>query len=117
MPRNVRSLKQSIVLSGLGLDRFEKYTTAILSIRNVLDGSLPAGALQAWTPVSENGYVGIEFGNRYFSTNEEADGRLAVPLSKDMDPFNILSQIIGKGIHTEDNEVVYFERRAFNRPG
>lgn len=117
LPKHLRSLRQSILVSGLGLEQFEQYTKAIMSIRQVLDGHLAAGMLQEWTPSTENGYLCLDFSNRYFSTNEEADGRSTFPLSKDLDPFGILAKAAGKGVHTEDNTVMYFERRSFNKAG
>ena len=98
-------------LTGLGLEDFDKYAAAFLQIYQVLSNSLPAGALSPWKPANIRGHTAIEFFNRYFSGTEEADDRPAVDFDKAVDPFGILSSAEVTGIHTEDNEVEYFERQ------
>lgn len=57
-----------------------------------------------------NGHLALTFTNRYFSTPEEASGKEDRQLSAYVDPLNILREAVPRGVHTQDNEVLYFER-------
>lgn len=117
LPKNIRNLKQLVSISGLGVPQFEKCVAGILAIGRVLESQVPSGKLRDWKPTDDHGYLCFEFFNRYFSSSEEANGRLSCPMDSVLDPFQIIANANPPGVHTEDNTVLYFERREFNKPG
>ena len=101
--------KQSITITGLGIDSFESCAVAILEIQQMFSGAVPAGAMDKWLPNTEQGCIALEFANRYFSDSDISDAD--VQLSDDVDPNHILRDNIPSGTrHTTDNEVLYYEK-------
>lgn len=81
----------------------------ISQIRSVLSSSLQEGALQNWSPRRNRNHIVLTFTNRYFSN--EKDGTFEIcSLSPAYDPLGILRRTVPSGLHTVDNEVLYFER-------
>ena len=110
LPRNRRQAAQSVVLTGLGLDKFEHAVQAVLQIYNHFSRNLPQGSLTEWEPQVVNGHLTLPFSNRYLSSFEEAQGMEQVPIPKEVDPNGVLRKSVQKVYHTSDNEVLYFER-------
>ena len=110
IPKNPRSAKQWIKLTGLGCDAFDLCATAILEIYQVFSSQLPPQALQPWTPSTENGYLVLELSNRYFSDQEVVDEE--IPLTDVWGPLHLLRNWMPSDArHSRDNEVLYYERR------
>ncbi|KAF7798783.1 hypothetical protein EIP86_010008 [Pleurotus ostreatoroseus] len=110
LPKSPERATQSVLMTGLGTEGFEKAVQGALQIYQHMQRCLPAGALIPWKPVTYEGHLGLELSNRYFSSSKEAEGQQIVELSSDIDPNNILRKAVPHGLHTLDNTVVYFER-------
>ena len=117
MPKNPRSAKQSVTLTGLGISEFDQYAAAFIQIHGVLANCLPHGSLRQWKPLIHRGHATIECYNRYFSGSDEADDRPSIELDREIDPFGILLTTDVDGVHTEDNVVQYMERRTDEKTG
>lgn len=88
----------------------------ISQIRSVLAGSLQDGALQNWSPQRNRNHIVLTFTNRYFSN--EKDGVFDVrDLSTTYDPVGVLRRAVPSGLHTADNQVLYFERFKTDKQG
>ena len=111
MGKNPRFARQSVLLSGLGLDQFHRTFDALLEIGTVIEDNLPNGKLRRPTPRLERGFPVLQFSNRYFADSSEAGASDAVSMDA-VDPMKILRAAVPDGIHTLDNEVLYFERRT-----
>lgn len=115
--KNGRGAKQTVSLSGMGLEVFAENVTAVLHLYQLLDGCLAQGTLQPWKPALHHGHASLEFSNRYFSSAKEADERVSMNIGADVDPFGILSGLNVDGVHTEDNMVGYYERVSAGTAG
>ena len=56
--------KQSVTLSGLGEEGFDRCAVAILEIQQVISRQLPPNCMDKVQPGSDNGYLTLEFSNR-----------------------------------------------------
>ena len=56
-------------------------------------------------------HVCLEFANRYFRGKDD-DVSTVLSLGSDIDPYGILQSRCSDGEHTEDNVVLYFERKV-----
>lgn len=101
--------QQYVLLSGLGLDAFERNVEAISAIRQAFDGQVSEGDLPAWKPNREHGSLALPFSNRFFTASRDCGKEQPVDLSI-VDPLRILRTAVPDGMHTDDNEVLYFER-------
>jgi hypothetical protein len=111
LTQNPLVAKQSVVLTGLGCETFDQAARAILEIHSMFASSLPANSLQSWRPQKDSGDVCIEFSNRYLTRSRYSESAL-VELSPDVDPKGVIATCMQnlEAEHTEDNEVLYFER-------
>lgn len=107
---NPRQASQSVTLSGLGGDTFEKSVQGVLEVYSHISRHLPQGKLLPWQPQMTNGNLSLTFSNRYFASADEAQGQEPIALGAYVDPLNILRDAVPQGIHTADNEVLYYER-------
>ena len=103
--------KQSILITGLGSSEFEASARAVLRIHTLFGSTLPADSLVPWKPIRDSEYVCLEFANRYFKGKDDDDSTV-LELGHDIDPFDILRSRCNGGEHTEDNAVLYFERKT-----
>lgn len=111
VPKNPASAKQAITLTGLGSTEFELAARAVLQIHTLFSSTIPEDALTNWKPMRDGGDVCLEFSNRYFRGKNDQDAA-ALELDKEIDPLGILRSKCPTGEHTEDNIVLYFERRT-----
>ncbi|KAI0083676.1 hypothetical protein BDY19DRAFT_899863, partial [Irpex rosettiformis] len=116
LPKNPQTAKQSVVITGLGSSEFESSARAILQIHTLFGSTLPADALVPWKPMRDAEYMCLEFANRYFEGSRE-DNALSVDLGTDVDPMGILTSRCPTGKHTEDNVVLYYERKTDSNTG
>ena len=114
--KNPRFARQTVVLSGLGLPEFQRCFDAILEIGAVIEDHLPSGNLRRQTPRLERGYPVLQLGNRYFADPADTGSADAVPMEV-VDPLKILRNAVPDGVHTTDNEVLYFERQTILQDG
>lgn len=106
-----------MVLTGLGLKSFDDNVRAIMELHSRFASNLPANTLQSWAPVMDENDMCIEFSNRYFTPEHLASGYQSQDLDTSVDPFGLLRTHVHGGRHTEDNEVLYFERCADGTKG
>lgn len=111
-------LRQSLMLTGLSSPKFND---AILSVRAIedifrrqaLDGDLD---MEVWVPSAFQGYPSMDVGNRYFTPHKHALRESQISFNPLVDPDNILSEAMGEEfVHTDDNEVEYYEARKEGR--
>ncbi len=81
-----------------------------MAIRSLFAYSLPEDTLLPWAPIVEGGHKCLEFSNRYF-TGGNVQGLNVVELDASVDPKGILANLEVNGKHTDDNVVLYFERK------
>ncbi|KAA1480158.1 hypothetical protein DENSPDRAFT_855726, partial [Dentipellis sp. KUC8613] len=107
---------QSVTIAGLGAGCFLASVNAVRNIhtifstryRNLLPFSL------------ETGRAGplLSFASRYVTTLKATDKRTGMPFGKAIDPRGVLQDALERrGVHTEDNQVLYFEGLHGDRPG
>lgn len=66
--------------------------------------------MEHWSSPSFQIYHALEFSNTYFSTKNQFNEHRSSPFSNAVDPDKALSNAIDQNhIHTEENEVKYFE--------
>ena len=114
IPKNILSAKQSIKLTGLGVEAFDACAAAILEVQQVFSTCLLPNAMQKWTPTMEHGYLVLEVSNWYFSNRDIADDNLHL-----LDCIDLLHLLCNwmpfNTCHLKDNEVLYFERQKSER--
>ena len=110
LPKQPITAKQSVVLTGLGSDKFDQCARGILEVHTKLSSSLPPGSLQLWRPLTDQGRICLEFSNRYFASGTDSMDQSDVALGSGIDPAGVLAQECPEGRHTEDNVVLYFDR-------
>lgn len=111
MPPKVLQARQSVKLTGLGVDKFDAYIRGIMEICEVLSMHVPANAMQPYTPAIENGNLVLEFGNRYLSIGQDAQDE-EIDLAA-IDPLRLLRNRMPPGArHVDDNQVLYYEMRT-----
>ena len=105
------SAKQYVMLTGLGSTEFDSAARAVLQIHTTFSATLPEETLLSWKPTRDAGFVCLQFANRYFKTKDDRDPTV-IELDKEVDPSGMLQSKCPAGEHTEDNRVLYFERRT-----
>ena len=111
---NARTSEQSITITGLGNVEFDRAIIGIQQLRIVMENQV--SAMKLWEPRREQGHYVLTFSNRYFNKESEAANEEVKALSTDVDPLGLLAKAVPDGIHTSDNEVLYFERRKGDAP-
>ena len=82
----------------------------------MFESTLPEGTLISWKPTRDAGYICLEFSNRYFRSKDDGESA-AVPLGNSIDPHDLLGSRCRGAEHTEDNVVLYFERKVNSDTG
>ncbi|KAI0346337.1 hypothetical protein BDW22DRAFT_1302883, partial [Trametopsis cervina] len=117
LPKNPRAAKQSVVLTGLGSDRFDDCGRAVMEIHSYFSTVLPPDTLLPWNIIRDEGNICLEFANRYFASMDlSMPEQQAIEFSKATDPNRVLENLASDLIHTDDNEVLYFERFSTAEP-
>lgn len=102
--------KQSVVLTGLGCEEFDGSVRAIIALHSRFAMHLPSDMLNEWKPVTDEDLLCLEFANRYFTPNYLAKQYDQSDLPDSVDPMRLLRSKAKGGCHTEDNQVLYFEK-------
>ena len=64
-----------------------------------------------WEPRKDRGHPILTVGNRYLSPVDGEEGKQQViPMENTIDPLCILRDAVPSGVHTTENQVLYFER-------
>lgn len=112
LTKHPAAAKQAIKLTGLGTEPFNEATEALLALTQAISRQLPPGALLPSTPDIEQGFIVLEFSNRYFTAAQDILEPDATQIPQCVDPFGILRSCELAGSYTQDNHVLYFERQA-----
>jgi len=104
-------MRQSVMLTGLSSSKFNDALVSTRAIEDMFRQMIPTGTMDDWAPSSFQGHMTIDISNRYFTPAHHASqDDEQVPFSVTVDPDRILSMAMGNEfIHTEDNEVEYYE--------
>ncbi|KAH8074204.1 hypothetical protein BXZ70DRAFT_1013197 [Cristinia sonorae] len=104
--------KQSVKITGLGLEEFDQALKGIQALRDVVSSQYDYTTLTPWKVETERTFSTLEASNRYFSSSHEASGQETVTLGKQVDPMGILLKIGQelRSVHVQDNVVAYYER-------
>ena len=113
LTKNPVAAKQSLLLTGLGSDLFDKSAKAIIEIHSRLANYLPPNTLEEWQPLKDEGCLCLELSNRYLTPERLAIAYDAETLDDAIDPLGLLKGKPG-GKRTEDNVVLYYERSTGN---
>ena len=100
----------------MGSPTFERAVKAIEEIHRRFDRQFEEKTLEA-LPERETGNESMGLWNRYLTPRREAGGVPCQPFLAGMDPKGVLADVVRRGlyIHTEDNQVHYYE--AHRNPG
>lgn len=103
-------MRQSVTLTGFGTSSINACLRSIQEIHQTFSRYLPIDSLEPWTPNKYDGFPAIDMGNRYFMDRRDAGGEEFVSFQENVDPDGVLQGLIGHAfIHTQENEVEYFE--------
>jgi len=90
----IRYLRQSVTLTGLGTPTFEQAVDAAQEIYGLFDRSFEDGTLESWTT----------------STTQSRACMIHIPFSPAIDPRGFLEQMLkGNYVHGDDNTVEYYQ--------
>lgn len=64
--------------------------------------------------MTNEGNLCLEFSNRYFATAADGDHLNTISLPSEVDPLGLLAEAVPSGRHTEDNQVLYYDRISIN---
>ena len=113
-PNRLIDLKQSVTLTGLGSESFDKAVRGLCMLyQNVKGQVMQRGCqLREWAPGEDGGNLTLTFSNRYLTAAKDvADDDVRQDLGEVVDPFNILRPLLRTEVHTSDNCVEYWERQ------
>ena len=100
------------MLTGLSSPKFNDAIRSIRAIEDIFRGQVVDRTLEVWVPSAFQRHPSIDVGNRYFTPRQYAFQDRQISFSAAIDPDNILSEAMGgEFVHTEDNEVEYYEAR------
>ena len=103
-------LRQSVMLTGLSLPKFNDAILSMHAIEDLFRRQAIDGKMEVWFPSTFQGHPAIDIGNRYFTPRQHALQERHIYFSSIIDPENILSDAMGEEyVHTEDNKVEYYE--------
>ncbi|KAI0665426.1 hypothetical protein C8Q78DRAFT_1072990 [Trametes maxima] len=105
-------LKQSVTITGLGVQPFDDAAAAVLAVYHQFSAHLKGHHLRIWQPERANAYLTLTFGNRYLTAAKFSDNEPHVDLSEVVDPFNVLRPHLSSQVHLQENVVEYWERQA-----
>ncbi len=109
-------LWQSMMLTGLSSPKFNDAIMSMRAIEDIFRRQALDGNMDLWVPSAFQGHPSIDVGNRYFTPWQHALQDRQISFSPTVDPDSILSEAMGEEfVHTEDNEVEYYEARKEGR--
>ena len=115
-PNRRSYLRQSVMLTGLSSPKFNDAIMSMHAIEDLFRRQAIDGKMEVWIPSTFQGHPAIDVGNRYFTPRQHALQERHISFSSVIDPENILSEAMGNEyVHTEDNEVEYYEARKEGR--
>ena len=104
------------MLTGLSSPKFDDAILSIQAIEDIFRQQTVDRNMDMWVPSVFQGHPSIDVGNRYFTPRQHALQDRQISFSPAIDPDNILFEGMGEEfVHTEDNEVEYYEARKEGR--
>lgn len=85
----------------------------MVALRDVLTSTTPAQNVRPWSnEFDSEGKLTIKAISRYFSTRREVGNAPGAAFTQDVDPRGVLADVAAAGnwVHTEENQVGYYER-------
>jgi hypothetical protein len=105
-----------MMLTGLSSPKFNDAIQSIRAIEDIFRRQIVDRNMEVWVPSAFQGHPSIDVGNRYFTPRQHALQDRHMSFSSAIDPDNILTEAMGEEfVHTEDNEVEYYEARKEGR--
>jgi hypothetical protein len=105
-----------MMLTGLSSPKFNDAIQSIRAIEDMFRQQIVDRNMEVWVPSAFQGHPSIDVGNRYFTPRQHALQDRHISFSSAIDPDNILTEAMGEEfVHTEDNEVEYYEARKEGR--
>ncbi|KAI0648855.1 hypothetical protein C8Q79DRAFT_904731, partial [Trametes meyenii] len=106
------TLKQSVALTGLGIQPFKDASAAIMAIYQQFNLYLKGNGLRQWNPEQAHPYLTLQFANRYLTPAKHAGNEPEVDLCEVVDPFEVLKPRLRSEVHIQDNVVEYWENNG-----
>ncbi|KAI0666355.1 hypothetical protein C8Q78DRAFT_984218, partial [Trametes maxima] len=102
-------LKQSVTITGLGVQPFDDAAAAVLAVYHQFSAHLKGHHLRIWQPERANAHLTLTFGNRYLTAAKFSDNEPHADLSEVVDPFNVLRPHLSSQVHLQENVVEYWQ--------
>ncbi|KDR66261.1 hypothetical protein GALMADRAFT_19944, partial [Galerina marginata CBS 339.88] len=114
--RQVKYVRQGVTITALGDSVFDTVGATVAEVHTLFGRIVGDERLQDCSIYATfEEHAAVEMSNRYFTPRREAGSATGRLLGEDIDPLGILTKAAGtEYIHTEDNEVYYYERRGKN---
>ena len=104
------------MLTGLSSPKFNDAIQSIRAIEDIFREQVVDRNMEVWVPSTFQGHLSIDIGNRYFTPRQHGLQDRHISFNAVIDPDGILSEAMGEEfVHTEDNEVEYYEARKEGR--
>jgi hypothetical protein len=105
-PHKAVHLHQSIQLTGLETDTFERAIESIVLIHTFFSWEFKEGLLKTWQPSVFGGSHALDASNRYFTLRCQNPHVVNIPFNEHVDPDRILSELTGSDlVHCKENRV------------
>lgn len=116
--RGPRYARQSLTLTGLGGKDFEGVINAVAEVQDLFKRSVGDRMQDCTILTTYDGNPAVEMSNRFFTPRGEANPTDICQLGESVDPRGYLAKAAGtQWVHTNDNRVLYFERKPSKIPG
>ncbi|KAH7907847.1 hypothetical protein BJ138DRAFT_1116335 [Hygrophoropsis aurantiaca] len=107
--QQMRHIRQSVTLTGLGHQVFEQAVTTLYGINTLLERLEPPGTVEKWKPSDYAGFTAINLQNRYFTPKRFANGLPSIPFDDMNDSNRYLRSCNNPDfVHTEENNVEFY---------
>ncbi|EIW54544.1 uncharacterized protein TRAVEDRAFT_84071, partial [Trametes versicolor FP-101664 SS1] len=116
-PNRLIDLRQTVTVSGLGVEPFDGAVSAVMTIYQHFCAHLVGHNLRTWSTSHLENHLTLSFGNRYLTASKFAEGEPRGDLSNVVDPFYILQPRLTSQVHLQENVVEYWEQTVTENQG
>ncbi|EIW65145.1 uncharacterized protein TRAVEDRAFT_111478, partial [Trametes versicolor FP-101664 SS1] len=116
-PNRLIDLRQTVTVSGLGVEPFDGAVSAVMTIYQHFCAHLVGHNLRTWSTSRLENHLTLSFGNRYLTASKFAEGEPRGDLSDVVDPFYILQPRLTTQVHLQENVVEYWEKTVTENQG
>ncbi|KAL1938899.1 hypothetical protein VTO73DRAFT_11052 [Trametes versicolor] len=116
-PNRLIDLRQTVTVSGLGMEPFDGAVSAVMTIYQHFCAHLVGHNLRTWSTSRLENHLTLSFGNRYLTASKFAEGEPRGDLSDVVDPFYILEPHLTTQVHLQENVVEYWEQTVTENQG